>query len=205
MSIEITNAQQFISWINTKIHLNEVAPNAAKRFVKRGQVFWCHFGLNIGSEISKVTPRPAVVVSNFMINKNSSNVVVVPIRHNQNQSPYLVPFTPITDSNGDVILDGRVDTANIICISKARLGDQIASLSPVQMQDIDKGIAISLNLIHYYINEENKCGKLEQYINQIKRERNKAQDILQQIKKIVSHNDFNDKNKEKIKILLDKY
>lgn len=83
MSVEISAAQQFIAWMNTKSRLNAIAPNAAKRFVKRGQVFWCHFGLNIGSEMSKGTPRPAVVVSNYMTNKNSSNVIVVPITHNQ--------------------------------------------------------------------------------------------------------------------------
>ncbi len=75
MSVELSNAQQFISWMNTKSYLNTNAPNAANRFVKRGQVYWCHFGLNIGSEISKSTPRPAVIVSNFQTNKNSSNVV----------------------------------------------------------------------------------------------------------------------------------
>lgn len=39
--------------MNTKSYLNSIAPNAANRFVKRGQVYWCHFGLNIGSEMSK--------------------------------------------------------------------------------------------------------------------------------------------------------
>lgn len=87
MSVELSNAQQFISWMNTKSYLNSIAQNAAKRFVKRGQVYWCHFGLNIGSEMSKATPRPAVVVSNFATNKNSSNVVVVPVTHNQSKLP----------------------------------------------------------------------------------------------------------------------
>ena len=56
------HAQNFISWMSTKSQLNAIAPNAAKRLVKRGQVYWCHFGLNIGSEISKSTPRPAVII-----------------------------------------------------------------------------------------------------------------------------------------------
>lgn len=203
MSVEITNAQQFISWMNTKSRLNAIAPNAAKRFVKRGQVFWCHFGLNIGSEMSKTTPRPAVVVSNFMTNKNSSNVIVVPITHNQNQLPYLVPITPITDSNGNVILDGQADTADIVCVSKARLGDQIATLSSVQMRDIDKSIAISLELIHYYTDEKDKYTKLSQYATQVKEDRNKAQDLLEQLKDIVASNGFSDESQEKIKKLLD--
>lgn len=35
MSVELSNAQQFISWMNTKSYLNSIASNAANRFVKR--------------------------------------------------------------------------------------------------------------------------------------------------------------------------
>ena len=177
--------------------------NAAKRFVKRGQVYWCHFGLNIGSEMSKSTPRPAVIVSNFKTNKNSSNVIVAPVTHNQNQLPYLVPITPITDAGGKVLLDGQVDTADMICVSKARLGDLITTLSAAQMKDIDKSISISLDLLHYYTDEADKYDKLTQYVTQVKSDRNKAQDILEQLKEIISQNGFEEKSQEKIKELLD--
>lgn len=203
MSVELSNAQQFISWMNTKSYLNTIAQSAAKRFVKRGQVYWCHFGLNIGSEMSKPTPRPAVVVSNFNTNKNSANVVVVPVTHNQNQLPYLVPITPVIDANGNVILDGHVDTADIICVSKARLGDLITTLSTTQMKDIDKSISISLDLLHYYTDEADKYGKLTQYVTQVKTDRNKAQDTLEQLKETISQYGFDEKSQEKIKELLD--
>lgn len=203
MSIELSNAQQFVDWMNTKSRLNAIAANAAKRFVKRGQVYWCHFGLNIGSEMSKTTPRPAVIVSNFNTNKNSSNVVVVPITHNQNQVPYLVPITPVTDANGKIILDGQADTADVICVSKARLGDLITTLSVTQMKDIDKSISISLDLIHYYSDKVQKYDKLTQYVTQVKTDRNKAQDIIKQIKETISKNGFNEKSQQEIKELLD--
>lgn len=203
MSIELSNAQQFISWINTQSQLNAIAQNAAKRFVKRGQVYWCHFGLNIGSEMSKATPRPAVVVSNFKTNKNSANVIVVPVTHNQNQSPYLVPITPVTDANGNTVLDGQVDTADVICVSKARLGDLVTTLSPVQMKAIDKSLSISLDLIHYYTDEVDKYDKLNKYATQVKEDRNNAQDTLKQLKEIVSQNGFDEENQRKIRELLD--
>ena len=203
MSIELSNAQQFIAWMKTKSHLNEISHNAAGRFVRRGQVYWCHFGLNIGSEMSKPTPRPAIVVSTFNINKNSSNVVVVPVTHNKNISPYLVPISPVTDETGGVVLDGQADTADIICVSKARLGDLITTLSAAQMKEIDKGIAISLNLLHYYSNEAAKYEKLTQYVAKVKAERNKAQDTLEQLKNLISQEGFDENNQEKIKDLLD--
>lgn len=203
MSVEISNAQQFISWINTKSYLNTIAPSAAKRFVKRGQVYWCHFGLNIGGEMSKPTPRPAVIVSNFKTNKNSSNIIVVPVTHNQAQLPYLVPITPVIDANGKVILDGQADTADIICVSKARLGDLITTLPAAQMKNIDKSISISLELIHYYTDETDKYDKLAQYVAQVKADRNKAQDTLDLIRETILENGFDERNQAKIKELLD--
>lgn len=203
MSVELSNAQLFISWMNTKSQLNTIAPNAAMRFVKRGQVYWCHFGLNIGSEMSKATPRPAVVVSNFKTNKNSANVIVIPVTHNQSQLPYLVPITPIVDASGNVLLDGQADTADVICVSKARLGDLITTLSSAQMKEIDKSVAISLDLIHYHTNEVDKYDKLKKYVAQVKAERNKAQDTLEQLKQLISQDGFDEKSQEKIKELLD--
>lgn len=203
MSEELSNAQQFISWMNTKSYLNTISKSAAKRFVKRGQVYWCHFGLNVGSEMSKATPRPAVVVSNFKTNKNSSNIIVVPVTHNASTLPYLVPIVPVTDGNGKVILDGQVDTANIICVSKARLGDLITTLSTTHMKAIDKSISISLDLIDYYTDEANKYNKLTQYVTQVKADRNKAQDTLKQLRDIICQNGFDEKSQESIKKLLD--
>lgn len=203
MSVELSNAQQFIAWIHTQSSLNAAAPNAAKRFVKRGQVYWCHFGLNIGSEMSKTTPRPAVIVSSFSINKNSPNVVVVPVTHNKAALPYLVPITPVTDADGNVILDGQADTADIICVSKARLGDLITTLSAPQMKNIDNSISISLNLKDYYTRAVDKYDKLAQYVAQVKAARNNAQDTLEKLKEIISQDGFDEKSQEKIKKLLD--
>lgn len=203
MSIELSNAQQFISWLSRKAYLNSIASKTARRAVSRGQVYWCDFGLNIGSEISKSTPRPAVIVSNYSTNMKSSNVIVVPVTHNQSQLPYLVPITPVTDESGKVILDGQVDTADVICVSKARLGDKIAKLSASLMKDIDKSLAISLDLLHYHTEEENKYNKLTQYVLQVKSERNHAQDTLKQLRDTISQNGFDEKSQEKIRELLD--
>ncbi len=203
MSIELTNAQDFISWMNTKSYLNTIAQNAEKRFVKRGQVYWCHFGINVGREMSKITPRPAVIVSNFTTNKNSPNVIVAPITHNKKQLSCLIPITPINDETGKIILDGKVDTTSIVCVSKARLGDLITTLSATQMKNIDKSISISLDLMHYYNDEIKKYNKSMQYVTQIKATRNKVQDTLEQLKEIISQNGFDERSQEKIKELLD--
>ena len=102
-----------------------------------------------------------------------------------------------------MILDGQADTADIICVSKARLGDLITTLSAAQMKDIDKSVSISLDLIHYYTDEVDKYNKLTQYVTQVKADRNKAQDTLEKLKEIISKDGFGEKNQEKIKELLD--
>ncbi len=203
MSVELSNAEAYISWLNTKTRLNANASKAANRFVKRGQVYWCHFGINVGSEISKTTPRPAVVVSNYNMNRNSSNIIVVPITHNSNKLPCMVPITPINDSVGNVILDGQVNTAEIVRISKARLGDLITTLSLAEMREIDEAISISVGLLHYYKSEKEKYEKLSKYVERVKLDRNQAQDTLKQMKDMISQNGFNEETQEKIRRILD--
>lgn len=130
-------------------------------------------------------------------------MIVAPVTHNKNQLPYLVPLVPITDAAGNIVLDGQVDTADIVCVSKARLGDFIATLSTTQIKDIDKSVSISLDLAHYYTNIEDKYNKLSQYVVHVKNDRNSAQDTIKQLKEIIIENGFDENAQIKIKELLD--
>lgn len=203
MSTELKSASDFISWTHTQVHLNAIAENAKRRFVKRGDVYWCHFGLNIGSEMSKQTPRPAVIVQNHIANRKSSNTIVVPVTHNAAALPCIVPLTPITDNNGQIILDGQVNTSNIICVSKARLGNYIATLSTAQMRLIDISIAVSLDLFRYYDSEKKKYNRLRKYVESVKKSRNQAQDLLNEIRDFIQNCNFDEICRSKLKKMLD--
>lgn len=183
MSDQLTQAEPFLAWMGTKAHLNAVAGKAARRFVKRGQVYWCHFGLNIGSEISKSTPRPAVIIQNFAANRHSGNTIVAPVTHNKSVLPCLVPVS-VADEQGNILLDGQVNTSNIICVSKARLADFICALPKAKMREIDKSLAIALELLPYYQGAAEKYEKLRQYTGQVKAQRNQAQDQLACIRRL---------------------
>ena len=150
MTIELTNAEEFISWIKTKAELNAAADKARSRVVKRGQVYWCHLGINVGSEMSKVKPRPVVIVQNNAANTKSPNTIVVPITHNMTPSPYKtqIPETPI--DSGEGVLKGCVNASNILCISKARLCEKITTLSPSLMKKIDQSIFAALDFEKYF-------------------------------------------------------
>lgn len=203
MSIELLKAQDYIQWMHEKARLNALAANAGRRHVYRGQVYWCQFGLNIGSEISKTTPRPAVIVQNHPANIHSANTIVVPITHNERLLPCMVPITPVTDRTGRTILDGQADTSHIVCVSKARLGGLITTLTPSEMKKIDKAIAISLDLLRYHEEESQKYERLKNHVAQVKEERNAAQDQLAEIKRIVEQGGFDEDSQKKLKELLD--
>lgn len=204
MSAELSNASEFLTWLNTMTRLNSISPNAKKRFVTRGQVYWCHFGLNIGSEISKTSPRPAIIVQNFSANRSSSNTIVVPVTHHTSSLPCMVPLTPMKDESGSVILDGQVDTAQIVCISKARLGDLITSLPDAQMKKIDRSIAISLELLKYHSEELQKYARLKAYSDKLKAERNAAQDKLHQISALIeTQKEWDEDFLQKLREILD--
>jgi len=205
MNIELANAEKFIEWLKTKSHLNSISSNAAGRFVKRGQVYWCHFGINIGSEMSKTSPRPAIVVQNYIGNFKSPNTIVVPVTHDSGTLPCLVPLTPIIDkATGNVILDGQANTANIVCVSKARLGDYIATLSNSEMKKVDESLAQSLELMRYYKELNDKYDKLLEYNKKVKNERNEAQDKIRDIRELIDKYGFTEQAQKSLLELLDK-
>lgn len=205
MNIEIENSRKFMEWLNTKTHLNAISSRAGTRFVKRGQVYWCHFGINIGSEMSKTSPRPAIIVQNYIGNSKSPNTIVVPVTHDSGTLPCLVPLTPVTDKlTGTVILDGQANTSNLVCVSKARLGDCITTLSKSEMKKIDESIAQSLELMHYYKELKEKYDKLYQYNEKIKNERNDVQDKIKDIKEIIDTYGLTEDAQKKLLYILDK-
>ena len=88
--------------------------------------------------------------------------------HDTGSLSCLVPLTPVIDSSGVIILDGQVNTSNIICVSKARLGDIITTLQPSEIKMIDESLAKSLGVMTYYSNLMNQYDKLIKYSNSVK-------------------------------------
>ena len=179
MNIELDKIQNILDWIKKKILLDALSDKAKKRNVKRGQVYRCNFGYGIGSEMQK--ERPAVVVQNDVGNNRSGNTIVLPITHDSSNLPCVTNITTQLKNDGSVLLDGQANASNIICVSKARLGDYITSLSAQDMKAIDAAIAKSTGLMHYYSGLLNKLEEKNKYIAVLKEERNRAQDDLNRL------------------------
>ena len=180
ISIELGFVQKTLDWVKTKLLLDTQARSAQRRTIKRGQVYRCNFGIGVGSEMQK--DRPAVIIQNNIGNKNSGNTIVIPITHDTSTLPCVVPITPHYDTDGvTVLLDGQANASNMMCVSKARLGNFIGTLSKSDMKSIDEAIAKTVGLMGYYSDLEKQLNDKLTYIQKIKEDRNSAQDALKAV------------------------
>lgn len=123
-------------------------------------------------------------------NKTSPNTIVAPITHTMSSVPVVVPIQDKLDSQGNVLLNGNVLLGNIVCISKARLGDHIADLSAAEMKHIDKAIAVSLGIKSYYDSLRNEYNDKLQYIEKLKSQRTVIQKELERYKNVLQQYDL---------------
>lgn len=198
MQIELNKIQEILEWVKTKLYLNTKVEQANKRYVKRGQVYNCYFGIGIGNEIQKL--RPCIVLQNNIGNLKSGNVVVAPITHTYKDIPSIVKINAQYNNDKSILLDGYANVSNILCVSKARLENYITTISVEEMKRIDIGIAISLDLMRHYAKLKNNLEDKLNYIEKIKHERNIAQDQIDELLQISSKTDF-----EELKNFLKKY
>ncbi len=133
--------------------------------------------------------RPALIIQNNIANSRSGNTIVIPIIHDNSTLPCVASITPQIDSMGTTILDDQANTSNVMCVSKARLKDYICSLPMTDMKKIDKAIAKTVGLFSYYLDLKKRLNDKLNYIPKIKDQRNKAQDELSEIRKILELSD----------------
>ena len=176
MNIDLLKTQQYLEWMKDKLYLNAIAPSAKNRMIYRGQVYRCKFGLGVGSEECK--ERPCVILQYDSANKTSPNTIVAPITHTTSKLPIVVPISDKLDSSGKVILDGNVLLGNITCVSKARLGDYITTLSSDEIKNIDKAISLSLDINHHYVTLQNMYNDKAQYVEKLKSTRTQLKNEL---------------------------
>ena len=198
MQIELNKIQDLLEWMKTKIYLNTKVEQANKRYVKRGQVYNCYFGIGVDNEIQKL--RPSIVLQNNIGNAKSGNILVAPITHTYKEIPSIIKITTQYNTNGTILLDGYANISNILCVSKARLEDYITTLSKTEMKQIDVAIAVSLDLMNYYAKLKNNLEDKIEYIQKIKNERNLAQDQVRELLMLSNSKDF-----EELKKFVKKY
>ena len=181
MNIDLAKVQKVLDWVKRLLYLDMVSVSSKKRLVKRGQVYWCDFGCAVGSEMQK--NRPAVIIQNDLANRSSGNTIVIPITHDTATISCMAPVTQQFDSAGNAILDGQANTSNLMCVSKARLGDYICDLPNTDMTKIEEALARTTDLMKHYAKIEHHLKDKLVFIAKLKKERKDAQDELALIRK----------------------
>ncbi|MGN1269273.1 MAG: type II toxin-antitoxin system PemK/MazF family toxin [Clostridia bacterium] len=175
MQIELSKIQDLLDWIKTKIYLDTISTNSIKRVVRRGEIYKCNFGIGIGSEMQK--ERPCIIVQNNTRNSHSGNVIVVLISHTNKKISCIVPIETRKDEDGNTILDGYANVSNLMCVSKARLGAYITTISKEEMKKIDKELITTLDLFGYYKQFERQIKDRELYISKLKKQLSELKEI----------------------------
>jgi mRNA interferase MazF len=117
---------------------------ARKFFPKRGEVWTCNLGVNIGSELNKI--RPVIVISNDIGNENSSLVTVVPISNREERLPTHVALTQEDFKYIENHIAGTSMAEQIKAVSKARLGRKIGELHENTLKRIEQSVLLALGV-----------------------------------------------------------
>lgn len=143
----IKKIYKYVEWTNEGIKMNDNVPNRSKVIPKRGEIWTCELGQNIGSEENKI--RPVIILQNDTGNVNAPTTIVVPISNRPKRIAVHIALR-----SGDFILvegekmeiTGTVLAEQIRVVSKARLGRHVATLNDKFMKLLDSKIKISLDL-----------------------------------------------------------
>lgn len=111
-------------------------------FPRRGQIYWVDFNPVQGSE--QGGHRPAVIVSNDVMNQHGSVVTVAPISSAPQKKKY--PQNVPLPANDPLPKAGTVYCGQVRTISKKRLDNYRADLSPSQMREVERALAAVLDL-----------------------------------------------------------
>lgn len=108
----------------------------------RGEIYHVKFDPSEGSEMKK--SRPALIVSDNVINKAASIVIVCPITNARDKTSAIHIFIP--KGEGGLTKDSVAHCGQLRAIDKNRLGTKYGSLSAKRMSEIDIGLRFALAL-----------------------------------------------------------
>lgn len=189
--ISLSDCSNELSWLDKKLFLNSISPSAKNRIVKRNEVYYCYFGVGIGSEMSK--KRPCVILQVNSYNTTSGNTIVAPITHDTANLSCMIPVDERKDQNGNIILNGQINISNLMCVSKARLGDKICTLNSKEIKNLNSALYSHLAIDEYIKELERRIKSKDKYIDELKEARKKDRQFFNDLGTV-----FGVKNRERI-------
>ena len=106
--------------------------------MRRGEVYWIAFDPSVGGEIQKT--RPAVIVSNDAANRATNRTIVVPLTTQVNR---VYAGETLVQLNGQT---RKAMADQLTTVSKLRFKKVIGTLSPEDMDRVERAILIQLGI-----------------------------------------------------------
>lgn len=114
------------------------------QIIERGDLFYADLSPVTGSEQGGV--RPVVVIQNNVGNKYSPTVIVTAVTSKMTKA-MLPTHVYLKEETSGLKQDSVVLTEQIRTIDKNRLREYIGHLGEIQMEHVDKALAISLGCV----------------------------------------------------------
>lgn len=139
--------------------------------IKRGDIFYIANSKYYATDPENEAGRPAIVVSNDILNKSSSAVEVVYLT-TRDKKPMPTHVGIICKIPSTALCE------TVYTVTKDRIGDFIKSCSAEEMAAIDKAIAVSLDLS---VSTEREVDNTEDNISTVYVERNLYKTLYEQL------------------------
>lgn len=144
----IKELYEHIQWTNDKISIMNNVGSSLSIKPRRGEIWTCQLGKNVGSEENKI--RPAIIVQNNTGNDRGPTTIIVPI---SNRPKKIATHIEIR-KNDYKLVDGEknIITGTVLCeqikvVSKVRLGRHVATLEDDFLNNILKPkLKLSINI-----------------------------------------------------------
>lgn len=108
------------------------------RVPARGEIWWVHLDLTLGSEINKT--RPCLIVTTNVLNERRRTVVVIPLSSSpQANPPLMVPLTCLGKAAVAVVDQVRA-------VSKDRIDKRIGLVNAEELAGVEEALRIVLDL-----------------------------------------------------------
>ena len=134
-----------ISWAGEMMDLTIKERTVRDLAPKKGEVWTCNLGENVGCELNKV--RPVIITSNNKGNENAPIVTIIPISHREEYLPTQVALHDADFSYKEKEISGTSLAEQIKVVSKARLGRKIGELNKTALDKVELSVLVSLGMI----------------------------------------------------------
>lgn len=147
MNVEQEDKVRFksiMAWAGQMMELSVKEKLTKSVFPKRREIWTCHFGENVGSEINRT--RPCLIFQNDTGNLRGTTTIVIPITRREERLQTHVGIGKEDLVYVESSLMGTVVTEQIRLISKARLGRKIGELSEDGMKRVEEALKMALGM-----------------------------------------------------------